>query len=688
MTGNLVIPQTVDNNGEKYTVVLIGDYAFSGCELTSVILPQSVTEIGMNAFKGCDKLIAINLPNSLKTINSSVFENCSSLISIDIPDSVTDLGVAAFQGCSSLASVKLSHSLTVLNSAMFAYCTSLTSIAIPDGITSLGDYGFRGCTSLANVEIPQSVDYAGHSIFRDCKSLETIDISSVSRLWYCTFEGCSSLKSVKLSESLQSMQNFTFGYCTSLETIDIPKSVQSIDCAFEGCTNLKTITLPAALTSLDSGAFEGCSNLTDVYCYAATPPKSYGTVFSGIYLDDSNLYVPMGSKDVYASADGWKKFGNIFDTLPVIATKINLNRSYMQLPKNRLVNLTATVTPANCTDEIVWSTSDESIATVSKKGSVHGVSIGSAIITATCGSVSATCSVDVIPVPAEDIIFEENNITLGVSGQYQLNAYVFPSSAEDRTINWSISNPDVATVSNDGIVTAKSIGYAIVYAKCGNVVRECNVFVLPKSVSLDCESAELEVDGTKQLTASVLPEASTNKTITWASTNPDVVSVTDEGLVTALTPGVAVVTATCDEGSAFCIFTVAQPANIPEIKLSVKLGVAQTLALSAMISPEDDDATVVWSSSNDEIAEVSEDGVVTTKSVGVVVITATCGELTCSCIFVVDESSAISDACAINDTDVVVYSLQGIRMNVTTRDELNRLPAGYYIVNNKIELLK
>lgn len=693
ISGKLTIPQTVYNDDVAYTVVLIGKLSFATSGLTSVVLPQSVTEIGSEAFNDCEDLIAINLPNSLKIINDKAFNGCKNLISIDIPDTVTDLGPYAFAGCSSLSAVKLSNSLSVLNNYMFEGCTSLSSISIPNSIFALGQGGgggwcFSGCTNLTFVDIPESVKYIGWRVFNGCTSLKSIDISSVSELMYSAFSGCSSLENVKMSDMLRVIENMTFENCISLKSITIPNSVQTIYGAFIGCSNLKVITFPASLRSISSGAFNGCNNINEVYSYAVAPPTSLSGLFSGIYLGNASLHVPVGTKDAYSSANGWRNFGNIIEDLPVAASRIYLNRSYLTIEPKATIQLTATVEPANTTDELVWSSSNESVATVSETGLVTAVSVGSATITVTCGTVTATCEVRVNPISAKEIVLNTYSITIDVAGNYQLTATVNPEDAADKTITWSTSNPNVATVSESGLITAKSIGSAMIYAQCGYISSSCDVVVLPKSVSLDYQNVELDVEGTKQLTATVFPETSTNKIVVWESSDTDVVTVSEEGLVTAIAPGVAVVTATCDEGSAFCIFTVAQPNDVPEINLSIKLGVSQTLGLSAILSPDDTVGTIEWSSSNTEIAEVSEDGIVRAKAKGAAIITATCGELSTSIIFTIEEFSGISEVNADNSSDVVVYNLQGIRLNVSTREEFNKLPAGYYIVNNRVELIK
>ena len=473
-----------------------------------------------------------------------------------------------------------------------------------------------------------------------------------------------------------------------MKSITIPNSVRTINLAFVGCSNLKVITFPASLQSIYPGAFAGCDNLNEVYSYAVAPPASVSGLFSGIYLGNAYLHVPAGSKDAYSSANGWRNFGNIIEDLPVAASRIYLNRNLFRVEQKETVQLTATVEPANTTDELVWSSSNESVATVSETGLVTAVSVGTATITVTCGTVTAACGVIVDPISPKEIVLNSYSITIDVAGNYQLIATVNPEDAADKTITWLSSNPDVATVSESGLITAKSIGSAMIYAQCGYISSSCDVVVLPKSVSLDYQNVELDVDDTKQLAATVFPETSTNKTVVWESTDTDVVTVSEEGLVTAIAPGVAVVTATCDEGSAFCIFTVTQHNDASEINLSIKLGVSQTLGLSAIVSPDDTTGTIGWSSSNTEIAEVSEDGIVRAKAKGAAIITATCGELSTSIIFTIEEFSGISEVNADNSSDVVVYNLQGIKMNVSTREEFNKLSPGYYIVNNQVELIK
>ncbi len=141
--GNIVIPKTVTYNGTTYTVTGIGNNAFRGCQdLTSVSLPNSITTIGTQAFSETG-LASIIIPESVTTIGSQAFYS-SKLTSINIPESVTTIGPKAF--CSS----------------------KLTSINIPESVTTIGESAFQNCTSLISATIPSSITNMGNSVFSWC----------------------------------------------------------------------------------------------------------------------------------------------------------------------------------------------------------------------------------------------------------------------------------------------------------------------------------------------------------------------------------------------------------------------------------------------------------------------------------------------------------------------------------------
>ena len=173
----LVIPYEINgkeitnlgNNGG--TSILNGNTV-----ITKVVIPNSVTSIGYNAFSGCTSLASINIPNSVTSIEPNTFYHCSSLKSINIPNSVTSIGIGAFDGCTSLTSINIPNSVTSIGIGAFSTCTSLTSINIPNSVTSIGISAFSNCASLTSISIPNSVTSIGKWIFKNCSSLTSVNI--------------------------------------------------------------------------------------------------------------------------------------------------------------------------------------------------------------------------------------------------------------------------------------------------------------------------------------------------------------------------------------------------------------------------------------------------------------------------------------------------------------------------------
>ncbi len=160
---------------ENTRVIACG--AFAGCSsLTSVAIPNSVTNIGEGAFAACSSLTSVTIPNCVTSIEAEAFSDCSSLISLTIPNSVTWIGDYAFHGCSSLISVTIPNSVTNIGEAAFGGCFSLTSVTIPNNVTSIGDCTFYLCSSLTSVTIPNSVTEIGRDAFYGCSALTSVTI--------------------------------------------------------------------------------------------------------------------------------------------------------------------------------------------------------------------------------------------------------------------------------------------------------------------------------------------------------------------------------------------------------------------------------------------------------------------------------------------------------------------------------
>lgn len=319
----------------------IGDYAFRGCTaLEKITLPDSLEVIGWCAFQGDNILKAVNpsnpdeltstsiLPEGLKRIEDGAFNHCE-LSGVVIPDSVEYMGSNAFSQIPSLTDVTIGKGLTSLDGQVFCD-TGLTEITIPDNIKTIGTGAFKSCGSLKNVIISDSVEVIADEAFSACKSLESIFIpDSVTRIGSYAFNDCKVLKNIKLSESLDSIGEYAFNNdsslvrinlpeslcglgggafngCTALEEIIIPDSV-GIICAgtFRSCTSLKSVKFPEKLIEIEGDAFSGCSSLESIDI-----PKTVGRISAGAFSSCTSLK----SAVIYGlnSTGGWYRSGSEF----------------------------------------------------------------------------------------------------------------------------------------------------------------------------------------------------------------------------------------------------------------------------------------------------------------------------------------------------------------------------------------
>ena len=276
-----------------------------------------------------------------------------------------------------------------------------------------------------------------------------------------------------------------------------------------------------------------------------TAPGTYAlTIPQGTFREDGN------------SASFNTLIEKSFVIAPVEAAEVTLDATEKEVFVGETFTLVATVAPENTTDKtVMWSSSDENVVTVDSEGNVEAVGVGEATVTATCGSATGSCAVTVKPIEATEVTLDATEKEVLVGEIFTLVATVAPDNTTDKTVVWSSSDENVVTVDGEGNVEAVGVGEATVTATCGSTTGSCAVTVKPiEATEVIVEPSEIvAVEGeTVQLTATVLPDNTTDKTVVWTSGDETVATVDENGLVTILKAGECDITATCGNAAGIC----------------------------------------------------------------------------------------------------------------------------------------
>ena len=265
------------------SVTSIGENAFWNCSgLTSVTIGNSITSIGRNAFSGCSELTSITIPNSVTNIGDWAFTDCLELTNITIPNSVTSIGEYAFSG-SGLTSVTIGNSVTTIGNGAFFRCDdieklelncptieswfssrqSIKEVVIGNSVTSIGENAFNFCSELTNVTIGDSVTSIGNGAFRNCSELTSITIPNrVTNIGEYAFFGCSGLINVTIPNSVTNIGYRAFMECNAIEKLEL--DCPTIESWFYGKPFVKEVIIGNSVTSIGNNAFAYCSRLTSV----------------------------------------------------------------------------------------------------------------------------------------------------------------------------------------------------------------------------------------------------------------------------------------------------------------------------------------------------------------------------------------------------------------------------------------
>ena len=291
-TGDIVIPDYVEPDGNKYAVTVIGELAFWNAELTSLQLPEETLKVIFDgAFRDASGLTSFDIPESVTTIGITAFTG-SDLTHLHIPASVTEMGESAIGGCPDLESVTVAEGNTqfgafdgvVMDKAqtrLIVYPAKLAGKAytVPATVTTIDDEAFQYVAFLTSVTIPASVSELKRSMFSNATSLAEINIDTANTA-YCSEEGVvytadmetliaypagKTSKNYTPNTAAKAIGNTAFSHAVYLETVTLPEGITTIGIsAFNGCTALQHVSFSESITQIDRNAFCFCSQLESI----------------------------------------------------------------------------------------------------------------------------------------------------------------------------------------------------------------------------------------------------------------------------------------------------------------------------------------------------------------------------------------------------------------------------------------
>lgn len=282
---NVVIPGEIDG----VAVQAVAESAFADMDfIESVVVPDSVTYIGISAFQNCSALKSVKLPEGVTYIGASAFQNCTALTSVEIPEGVTEIGLSVFENCTALASVTISKSVETIGNWAFSNCTALARIDVPATVSTIGKSTFSGCTSLEvfNIAENSALDSVGEAAFFGCSALKALELPCLN-VGYGALAGCTSLESLTVcnpyarnmsSKGLGSFFSYNSEYAfdnssvpESLKTVVVTGECEIYSFIFRNCAHIEKITLDNTLSIKgesfgfgEYGVFDGCTSLKEV----------------------------------------------------------------------------------------------------------------------------------------------------------------------------------------------------------------------------------------------------------------------------------------------------------------------------------------------------------------------------------------------------------------------------------------
>ena len=578
----------------------IGNRAFSSSMLSprlsgSLILPEGLEYIGEHAFSGQSFSGNLTIPNSVSYLGELAFRESGFSDTLLVHAPISEIPYGCFWDCR-FKVIELSNTIKKINSYAFQsednYMHRVKKINFSNNLEEIGNQSFNYSLYVDIIDLPATFNKFGGAPFSHCK-IDTIICRNP-------------IPPVESSGYDNGTAGNYFGSAPSKGILLVPKESIKLYSEAPYWKDFKNIHgldgVPAESIYLNYEElilFVGESKtITAKVLPEDTTDKtitwiSDNETIATVSIDGTVTAVSVGIANITAAC------GNATATCkvtvnPVSASGITLNTQDMTLLVGQTDRLTAIVEPENTTDKtLTWGSDNEAIATVGTDGTVTAVSVGIANITAACGDVSATCKVTVNPITATTVTINVPDTEVYVGDKVTLSATVAPDNTIDKNITWSCSTPEIATIdAQSGELTALAPGEAKITATCGDISGTATVTVKPilaTELTLSAQDMTLLVGQTGKLTATVTPDNTTDKTVIWKSDNETIAKVEAGGTVTAVSVGVANITATCGEVSATCKVTVNARPKTP--KQYVRKGNGKSCIFVVMMNLTDKELT-------------------------------------------------------------------------------------------------
>ncbi|MDE7452748.1 MAG: leucine-rich repeat protein, partial [Paramuribaculum sp.] len=707
LTGDLILPENLKTIGYENSIWYVG--AFQNCTGLNgkLILPEGLTHIGYHTFYNCSGLSGeLKIPDSVTDILVKAFYNCSSFYGeLSLPHELTKIDDSIFQNCSGLkGNITLPPNIESIGNESFAGCVRLTGpVTIPASVRSIGSHSFKdtritevvfepnsqietidgsfsGCSDMANFSIPGATGSFGilNDAFNGCSSLTSLSLVGTldkiqDKAESGCFDGCTSLRNIRFEDgendlALVTTRESMFGDCP-LDSVYLGRNLTSDSNPFKGnqsiryfafgdpvktipqegfagCSGLTELTIPGGMTEIGDNAFAGCDNIKKLtlldneegeFLFIGNNDGNRG-LFSDMPLDSLYLgrqFVSLNFKptNVFSGMTTLKSL-TIGDGVTVISdnsfsgctslSELHLPESLINIGKSAFAGCTA-LTDTLVIPSEVYQINDEAFADCSSVIAIKfEPNSGKELF---CGKNAFR------NIPAQKLVIDRNiqphpvsykpveiftpfagnaalrELEIGVGSNSSIGAGYFAGCPSIKYINNYCTTPqylhdtgfDTEVYKNAVLKVPNSSLYT--YKGANGWRKFYNIYglkdIMPEEAVITPDTLTVEVGDTYALTYTILPEDAKNKTVTWSSSDETVATVDENGLVTALLPGTATITATTiNEVTAVCEVTVViRPTEIV-IEQEAELTQGESLQLTAVFTPEETtERELTWSSS-------------------------------------------------------------------------------------------